>query len=224
MGLALLLLLTPESRATTADDCIAALGAAWSSIRSYRSGQTVQERVGGTLKDEQRMRVAFRKPWEIQLTWETVYPDRKAYWSAGRNDGDVLVYPGGLLGRTMGTLSFDLHSSLLRRESNHSLDEAGFGYLVQRLVNAFTGKAEARGLRVTGEEAMADESAWVVAIPPLPGFAEGGGEVLVGERTHLPRRFVSRTAEGEIYERFTWFATEVNPSLVDTVDFDLAYR
>ena len=64
-----LLLLVSAAHAQSAEELITRMKGAWDSLRSYRSGQIIQERVRGDLGPAQQVRVAFRKPSEIQLEW-----------------------------------------------------------------------------------------------------------------------------------------------------------
>ena len=91
-----------------AEELIGRMKGAWDHLAAYRTTQVVQERVKGELGAEQRVKVAFRKPWESSSNGRRVHPGRKVYWSAARHDGEVQVYPGGLAGRAVGILSFAL--------------------------------------------------------------------------------------------------------------------
>ena len=198
---------------------------AWRGLSGYRTEQTVQERVGGELGTEQRMRVSFRKPWEIQLEWLTVHEGRKVYWCACQNDDKVLVDPGGMIGSAIGLLSFHPENGLLRRDTNYRLSQAGFGFLVEKLAGVFPAGRDAGALlRDAGEEAIAGVQTRHLVIGVVPGLPYGGADLWIDTRTHLPVRFSARNPAGELAERFTWGAVTVDPPFVDTVDFSLAYR
>lgn len=223
----LFLLLLPRGAAAAApQEHIAAMRAAWSALTSYRTSQTIQERMDGEMGPEQRMRVAFRKPWEIQLTWETVHPGRKAYWSETRKDGEVLIYPGGMAGRALGILSFSPDNPILRRDTTHSLAEAGFGFLAEKIGRLFAGSASSGALTLARDGAIVSgEPAWVVAISNVTGLGYGRAELSISQRTHLPVAFVGWETDGTtVKERFAWAATEVDAAIDERADFDVAYR
>jgi hypothetical protein len=200
------------------------MGEAWRKLTAYRTEQSVQERVKGELGPEQRMRTSFRKPWEIQITWETVYPGRKVYWCACKNDGDVLVYPGGLTGRALGTLSLGIENPLLRRETNYSLAQAGFGYLIEKFTGLFPpGASTLSALGDPRSETVAGEPSQVFRVGPIEGLPYGSAEIAISDRTSLPVRLVAWGRDGELAERFLWSSTEVDPQVDEQVDFDLAY-
>ncbi|MFZ5477228.1 MAG: DUF1571 domain-containing protein [Myxococcota bacterium] len=222
--MSMLLPLLAAAHAATAADYVQRMGEAWRRLSAYRTEQTIQERVKGDLGVEQRMRTSFRKPWEIQIAWETVYPGRKVYWCACRNDGDVLVYPGGLTGRALGVLSLGIDNPILRRETNYSLAQAGFGYLVEKFSGLFPpGASTLSALGEPRPETISGEPAMVFTVGAVEGLPYGGAELAVSERTHLPVRLVAWGRDRELAERFTWLRTEVDPKLDDGVDFDLAY-
>lgn len=216
-----LLIVAPLAHARSAEELVTRLKRAWDGISTYRTDQLMQERVRGTLGPEQRVKVAFRKPWEIQLEWETVHPGRKVYWSGTRHEGEVQVYPGGLTGRTLGVLSFAPDNPILRRDSNHPPADGGFGYLVVTVL-----KAAAAGTLAGApvQTSVNGERAWSVAIPEVTYAPYARGELVVSDATGLPLKFTGWQADGGVYERYEWSATVVNVPLVDAVDFSMGYR
>lgn len=217
------LLLAFPASAGTAHGVVADMVGAWHTLRSYRAVQSIQERLDGELTAEQRMRVAFRKPWEIQLTWETVHEGRKAYWNPSRNGGEVLVYPGGLTGRAFGILSFSIDNAILKRDTRHTLAEAGFGYLAERIGRVFDAGAHPEALSVVRESAT-DGGTVVLGIGSVPGLEYGRAELTVSARTRLPVAFSGWDAKGQLVERFAWGRVELDAPIAPTTDFDLAYR
>jgi hypothetical protein len=218
------LLLIAHAEASTAADHIRRMGEAWRRLSAYRTEQTVQERVKGDLGVEQKMRTSFRKPWEIQISWDTVYPGRKVYWCACKNDGDVLVYPGGLTGRALGTLTLGIDNPILRRETNYSLAQAGFGYLIEKFTSLFPpGASTLSALGEPHAEVIAGEPTQVFVVEAIEGLPYGSAELAISDRTSLPVRLVARGRDGQLAERFHWSNTQVDPPLDEQVDFDLAY-
>lgn len=220
--LALLLLVAP-AHAQSAEELLARMKGAWDQLQSYKTGQIIQERVRGELGAEQRVRVAFRKPWEIQLEWETVHPGRKVYWSEQRHGGEVQVYPGGLTGRTLGVLSFSLDNGILKRDTNYTPAAGGFGYLIQTVWK----QANSARRATAGTPAavtIRGEPAWSVALSDIGHERYDRAELVVSKATGLPLKFTSWRTDGELAERYEWFDTVVNAPLVDTVDFSVGYR
>ncbi len=221
--LAALLLASSVAHAETAEALITRMKGAWDALASYRTGQVIQERVRGELGPEQRVRVAFRKPWEIQLAWETVHPGRKVYWSKDRHGGEVQVYPGGLTGRTLGILSFSIDNRILKRDTNYTPAAGGFGYLVETIVKeAASANRPTAAAPVT--QTVGGQAAWLVKLTNIANPRYTSAELVLSQATGLPLRFTSWTPEGELAERYEWFDTALNVTLVDTVDFDVGYR
>lgn len=200
-------------------DVVADMVSAWRRLTSYRCVQIIQERVDGELLEPQRMRVTFRKPWEVQLTWETVHPGRKAYWSRSGPSPDVLVYPGGLTGRALGIVSFSMTNPILKQDTRHTLEEAGFGYLAEKIGRIFAGGANPQSLsslRESGAEVT-------LAIGAVAGMEHGRAELTVDTRSDLPTAFAAWDAQGALLERFSWSQVALDVTIDPKVDFDLAY-
>ncbi|MDP2313095.1 MAG: DUF1571 domain-containing protein [Pseudomonadota bacterium] len=207
-----------------AEDLIGRMKGAWDRLSTYRTTQLVQERVKGDLGPEQRIKVAFRKPWEIQLEWETLHPGRKVYWSAARHGGEVQVYPGGFAGRAVGILSFSLDNRLLKGDTNYSPADGGFGYLVKLVSSSVAPSSPHRPtLAEPVASTVGSDRTWTLAMTDVqhPRFVRT--ELLVSATTGLPRRFTAWAADGALAERYEWFDTVIDPVLVDSVDFSSGY-
>ncbi|MDP2310050.1 MAG: DUF1571 domain-containing protein [Pseudomonadota bacterium] len=222
--LAFLVTVSLASATESSEALIDRMKGAWERLSSYRTSQVIQERIKGQLGPEQRIKATFRKPWEIQLEWESQHPGRKVYWSAAHHDGEVQVYPGGLAGRAVGILSFSPENRLLKTDTNYSPADAGFGYLV-KLVSASVAPTSPH--RPTLAEPVSStsggEPTWTIAMTDVqhPRFART--ELLVSATTGLPRAFTGWGPDGALAERFEWFNTEIDPVLVDSVDFSAGY-
>ncbi len=218
------LLTVSFASAESSEDLIVRMKGAWDRLSSYRTSQVIQERVNGDLGPEQRVKVAFRKPWEIQLEWESLHPGRRVYWNAARHEGEVQVYPGGLAGRAVGILSFSLENRILRRDTNYSPADAGFGYLVKLVASSIAPSAAKRPtLAAPVASTSGGDRTWTISMTDVdhPRFART--ELLVSTTTGLPRRFTAWSADGALAERYEWFDTVIDPVLVDAVDFSAGY-
>jgi hypothetical protein len=222
MSVLLVCLLATSPAEAASTEWYDSMRVAWSSLTTYKATQRVQERVRGELTADQRMSVVFRKPWEIQLEWETVHPGRRAYWNPARFGGSVRVDPGGWTGSATGILTFKPDNPLLRQDTNRSMAQAGFGYLVERLTKALARDAAAGTLPEARPDVVEGEPAWIVSLGP--DFAEGyaGAELALGQNTDLPLRWTAYDASGKLLERYHWLRVAVNARVVDKVDFDLA--
>lgn len=210
--------------AETSEALIGRMQSAWDQLSSYRTTQVIQERIKGQLRPEQHVRAAFRKPSEIQLEWESPHPGRKVYWNAARHDGNVQVYPGGLAGRAVGILSFSMDNRLLKSDTHYSPADGGFGYLI-KLVSASVAPTSPHRptLALPVSSITGSDPTWTIAITDVahPRFART--ELVVSAKTGLPRKFTGWGPDGALAERFEWSATEIDPVLVDKVDFSVGY-
>jgi hypothetical protein len=215
----------PGAHASPAQDIAREMTNAWERLGTYRTSQVIQERVRGSLGEEQKIRVAFRKPWEIQLEWDTVHPGRKVYWSATRHSDVVHVDPGGLAGRAVGILTFSIDNGLLKRDTNYTPADAGFGYLVRLIGTALSPTNPAPPtVAAPVEQAAFGERAWLLGLSDIQGMRFTRAELAVSERSHLPLRFSAWGADGSLAERYEWHDTVIDPVLVDAVDFSVGYR
>jgi hypothetical protein len=218
------LLTVSLASADTSEDLIGRMKGAWERLSSYRTTQVIQERVKGQLGAEQRVKASFRKPWEIQLEWESPHPGRKVYWNAARHGGEVQVYPGGLAGRAVGILSFSMDNRILKADTNYSPADGGFGYLVKLVSSSVAPSSPHRPtLAEPVSSTSGGEPTWTISMTDVqhPRFART--ELLVSARTGLPRKFTGWGPDGALAERFEWFDTEIDPVLVDSVDFSAGY-
>jgi hypothetical protein len=221
VALACLLLSLPAEASPT--DWVESMRRAWSAVDSYRGTQRVQERVDGELLPDQRMSVVFRKPWEIQLVWETVHPGRRVYWSPTRFGGNVRVHPGGWTGRATGILTLAPTNPMLKQESNHTMAEAGFGYLIEQVTSTFARGAADASLPPTRPDVVEGEPVWSVDLGPSTQQGYARAELAIGQQTNLPVRWAAYDATGNLIERYHWLRVQVNTPIVERVDFDLAY-
>lgn len=218
-----LLLVASLAHAQSAPDLLVKMKRAWETLSSYKTGQIIQERVRGELGPEQKVRVKFRKPWEIQLEWETLHPGRKVYWNAARHDGEVQVYPGGFTGRTLGILSFALDNSILKRDTNYTPAAGGFGYLIETIAKTAEGtKRPTASQPVAGT--VRGEAVWSVALAGIDNPRYQKAELVVSAASGLPVRFTSWTNDGTLAERYEWYETVIDLKLDDKTDFDVGYR
>ncbi len=220
-----LLLTVSFASAQTAEELVGRMKGAWDALSTYRTTQIIQERVKGELGPEQRVHVAFRKPWEIQIEWESQHPGRKVYWSAARHEGEVQIYPGGFAGKAVGILSFALDNRILKADTNYSPADGGFGYLVKLVSSSLAPSSPHRPtLGAPVASTSGGDRTWTLALDDVQHPRFSRAELLVSTTTGLPRRFTAWAADGALAERYEWFDTEVNPVLVNEVDFSSGYN
>lgn len=209
--------------AESAEELIHRMRGVWDGLDSYTTSQVIQERIRGELGDAQSIVVAFRKPWEIQLNWQDVHPGRKVYWCASRHDGDVQVYAGGFAGRAVGILSFRPDNGLLKRDTNYSPADAGFGYLVKLVSGALAPGATPPTFTEPTLSSVRGQRVSVIQARGITHPRMVRAELVVYQSTGLPARFTGWNAQDQITERYEWYDTVIDLPIVESTHFDAGY-
>jgi hypothetical protein len=213
--LTLFALVLPHARAA---DWLTQMRNAWEGVQTYKSEQRLVERVDGVLRDEQVMRAVYRKPGELQLTFGTGKRPAKVYRADQRFDGSVRLLNAGRAGRKLGilTVAWDHPEvvTLLRR----NLADLDVGHFVDTFAALY---GTATTLPTAAPDVAGDEAVWRVDLAGDGRNAWQRAELCLSQRTNLPARVVLWDAQGVMLERHQWIGLEVNPTLVEAVDFDL---
>ncbi len=86
-----------------------------------------QERIGGELLDPQTMKLKVRHhPFSLYMKWTQGDRGRQLIYVEGLNEGQVLVQPGGLIGRATGALPLAPNHEKILAESRYPATMAGF--------------------------------------------------------------------------------------------------
>ncbi|MFH5805263.1 DUF1571 domain-containing protein [Alienimonas sp. DA493] len=102
---------------------------------AYTATFEKREVVDGVLLDTQVMDMTLRhEPFGVHLAWVAGQRGRTLLYEDGRNDGEMLVNPGGWKGRLTGTLRLDPEGSLAMREARHPVTKLGIGELAATLL------------------------------------------------------------------------------------------
>lgn len=128
--------LPPQPATSPLDEPLAMIEAArqtYRQVQDYSCLVVKQERINGVLPPEQYIRMQFReRPFSVALRWEAPknMVGQEAYYVAGRNDGKIRVRSSGILG-AVGFVSIDPEDPRVRRNSRHSVTEAGIGNAIE---------------------------------------------------------------------------------------------
>ncbi|QDT17355.1 DUF1571 domain-containing protein [Alienimonas californiensis] len=175
-------------------------------VPAYAATFEKREVVDGVLLEGQAMDMTLRhEPFGVHLAWVAGQRGRTLLYEAGRNDGEMLVNPGGWKGRLTGTLRLDPEGSLAMREARHPVSKLGMGELAATLLR-YRLKEIAAGRDVTCTLSDGDEHDGRPAWRNELEYAspESGGEfrrsvVLIDREWNLPVRL----------ETYGWPAADV---------------
>jgi hypothetical protein len=105
-------------------------------ISDYTAMLHKQERMGGRLGEVQKIECKLRhEPFSIYMKWHTGDIGRELIYVEGRNDGNLVVHPGGWKGRLTGALSIDPNGAMAMSESRHPATQAGLTRLAETILS-----------------------------------------------------------------------------------------
>jgi len=104
-------------------------------VPAYTAVFEKREVVDGVLLDPQVMDLTLRhEPFGVHLAWVEGQRGRTVMYEEGRNDGEMLVNPGGWRGRLTGTLQLNVNGSLAKSEARHPITDVGMERLAKTLL------------------------------------------------------------------------------------------
>ncbi len=173
---------------------------------------------GGMLRPVQIMAMKFRKPASVHLVWQNgLLKNCQVIYVADRNEGKMLVYTGNLPAFRK-VFRISPTSVEARRESSHSIREAGMGYLCVRMLEQFK-KAEAEGTLEAGYSGIRElhgRKTWHIMRILKDGRRR---EWNIDVELMLPTRVATYDKDGKLLEAYGYCDVKLNPGLKDE-DFD----
>jgi hypothetical protein len=110
-----------------------------------------QELVDGELLPEQVIELKCRQhPFSVYLRWESFDPGREVLYIEGANRNRLLGHDGGWKAR-LPALSLSPHSSLAMRDSRYPVTRAGFGGLIELMLDVHQNDLEQGNLAACEE-------------------------------------------------------------------------
>jgi hypothetical protein len=203
-------------------------------VRDYRCTYLRDERIDDQLQENHLDLKVRHEPFSVAMKW--VAPpgkkDRQAVFVRGKNDGKMLVR--GIL---PWTLKLDPKEAVERKESLHSIEEAGLKHAIERCCTAWEAEKPLNVTAVTVQDAelkgtLGDgrtvtrpcHSVTLVRDPakaPRQTLTFGTVRVYFDRETHLPVRLETfgyapaRDGEGVLEERYTYLEMQTNVGLTD---------
>ena len=192
--------------------------ARYKKVTGYSCTFRRQERFEGMLRPVQIMTMKFRKPASVHLVWQNgLLKNCQLIYVADRNEGKMLVYTGNLPAFRK-VFRISPTSVEARRESSHSIREAGMGYLCVRMLEQFK-KAEAEGTleaRYLGIKELHGRKTWHIMRTLKDGRRR---EWNIDVELMLPTRVATYDKDGKLLEAYRYSDIKLNPGLKDE-DFD----
>jgi hypothetical protein len=190
------------------------------SLSDYTLTIRSQERVGGKLLPEATMLVKFKRPFCLYLKNLTgKHVNREIIYVKGRYNNKMIVSPGGIFGGLTARISPD--SVLTKRESRHTITEAGLPNIMERMISILQedGKTAACRPTVTCPGDGYCSSKKVVRIRIVNSSYAPKTELALDAQTLYPAEIVSYDTDGSLLESYRYQDMKANVGLTDT-DFD----
>lgn len=160
-------------------------------VKDYQATFLRDERIEGELKENQLILKVRHEPFSVYMEWlaPRSKQGRKTAYVEGENDGKMLVREP-LAGRLAITVRLDPEESKKRKESKHTIKEAGYRNLVGRYVKSWQREKEIGRTQVA--------------------IQDGELKVTLGEReVKLPCTVVTTKHDPKDREQFTFFRSRL---------------
>jgi hypothetical protein len=190
-------------------------------LSDYTVILTSQERVGGVLLPEATMFVKFKRPFSVYIkNLSGKQKDREIIYVKGKNNDKMIVSRVSILGR-LATKPISPNNFLAKRESRHTITEAGLPNTMGRMVTILEkeDKAAARRPTVTYLGECYRSSKKVISVRIENSSYAPKTEIALDAATFFPVSITSYDADGSLLESYNYRDIKPNVGLTDA-DFD----
>ena len=195
-------------------------------IRDYQCIFLKRERFGGYLGKFEEIQMKLRtQPYSIYMKWLSGrYKGQEALYVEGKNEGKLLVHPGGLLGSITSTFQLDPHDPLAKLNSSEPITNAGMGKTLERTLLHTLEEYESISLTMDEiEDETSERSYYRITKERLDEdkTADAYEEVIlyIDKELLLPLRILTYGWEGKLLGEYIYENVKINVGLSDE-DFD----
>jgi hypothetical protein len=198
----------------------------YAGVRSYTTIFYKQQRVGGTLYDEEKIQIKFKKPFMIYMKWVgTIDNGREVLYVEGQNSGKLIVRLAGVLSYFSPAFSLSPNSSLAMKKNLRPITESGIGNTINLLVEVCALAEKEGDLKVdyTGEGKLDGRKTYKFErfLPPGKGYPAHKTVLELDMETKFPLLIKSYGWDGELLESYRYVDLDVDAGLEDE---DFSYR
>ena len=226
--------LSAPGQAEVASALIEKAWAKWQGVKDYTCIFTKRERVKGELLPEQTILMKVREnPFSIYMKWVgEEHRGQEALYVTGKNDGELKVHRGGLLGII--NFNLDPEGDLAMKNDRHPITEAGIGHTIRLIREDLALARKNNEGEITGLGKKEVDGSGVhcfrAVVPPE--------KVKTGSKKTSPEKYYSALSEicldavsllpvsvtiydsaGELLEKYGYREVKLNVGLTDR-DFD----
>jgi hypothetical protein len=205
---------------TTKPDVLLALSMqAIKAFGPYQYIMVKQERINGSLQNEQTIRTTIREdPNAIRLEYlKGPAAGRKIIYNSTVKKDEFRVREAGLIS-VLGRLWIPMKSDLTKGDSNHTVAEAGLGSLVRRLQADGARAGDRIGVKHEGWTASGHYCSLYTLPDGGKGFDNASTRVCFDPKIGVPMKVEGFDPKGDLLERYAF--SELKPIALDETTFD----
>jgi len=189
-------------------------------LMDYQVTLYKRERVGGMLKDEERMTFKWKRPFSVYIRVEDgKEAGQEIIYVKGENEDKMVVSPGRILGGM--TMKIAPDSGIVTRNNRHIITEAGITPTLERIITIITTDAgdPSSPIRVEYHDRVLFQEKPCSLIRVHESSYAYLTEIYLYRDTLLPAAFISYNEAGDLIESYRYRDYHVNIGLTD-YDFD----
>jgi hypothetical protein len=188
-------------------------------LKDYTLTLEKQELVKGRLSPPETMFVKWKRPFCVYIkTMSGKHKEREIIYVKGKNNDKMIVSPGGILGALTVRISPD--SALAKRESRHTITEAGLPSIISRMISTIQDEdrpGSPAKVTYVGEESCSPER--VIHLSIENSSYAPRTDIRLSTGTLFPYSIISYDTDGTVLESYTYRDIKTNVGLTDA-DFD----
>jgi len=198
------------------------MGKFYSSVYDYSSIFVKQERIKGKLSEERKIKVLFKKPFNLYMKWlNGSDKGTKLVYRRGHNDNKMLVKTRIFWKKC--TVSLQPTSERALKNNRHTIDEMGIGYIIKLIMGNVKGAEENEELELSyhGEEKIGGDNIHKIeCIFPSDeskGYYCYRAILGIDKQSGLPIMIEVYLWDNKLHERYIYSALETNIGIKDKV-------
>ncbi len=194
----------------------------YSPVNDYSAILIKQERIKDKLRDEETVKVYFKKPFNVYMEWiKDPYKGREAAFRKGIKDDKLLVRSRILWGDR--TFAIKPDGRLAMMNNRHPVTEIGLGFLIETITKIAKKAEKNKEIKLVyhGEQMVHGRTAHKLE-GILPKDKDRGyycyrAILGVDKENGLPILFEAYMWDDQLYERYVYSELKLNPGVKDQV-------
>ena len=187
-----------------------------------------QQRVGGTLHDEEKIFVKFKKPFMVYMKWTgDVENGREALYVKGKHNDKLVAHLGGMINYFAPAFSLHPSGRLAMRRNLRPITESGVGNTTKLLLEVCEKARKNKDLEavyqgegnVGGRKTLKFER----LLPQKEGYPAHRTLIEIDAETKIPLSVTSYGWKGELLEKYRYIDLKPDVGLTES-DFDKGNR